>query len=325
MNKKRCYVIMPFSKTRSCTEDQWADIFTRIIKPSIEESGFGYLCARSKAGRENIIKSILNDLNAAHVVIADLTDNNPNVFYELGVRHTLRRRTILIAQKPQHIPFDLKPYPTVIYDWKSPVGICKLRTDIREKLQDIECNPERDDNPVVDFLSQRNIVLLSQEKSANLKKLTALLSELSYNLDIVDRVNELLGANVQLIKKSKIEGYNIPTVRFQNTCLKLLLSTSYVLLPESELRFMWKMNYEVEAVNFRLDYWSGILWDTERVKNIHKDMQKTLPMFKEDIKRIFSSLGTVFLKYGNDNYVEPPEPIISLASGEHKQYVQFEE
>ena len=38
-NKKKCYVIMPFSDTDSCTEEEWTGIFEHMIKPAVEESG----------------------------------------------------------------------------------------------------------------------------------------------------------------------------------------------------------------------------------------------------------------------------------------------
>jgi hypothetical protein len=152
--KKKCFIIMPFSSTKSCDEEKWKDIFEHIIKPAVEECRLGYKCERSLPERENIIKSILRALAEADVVIADLTDNNPNVFYELGVRHALTNRTILIAQGPEHIPFDLSPYPTVFYG-ESPAKIAEFKSNIKKKLKDVSKNPERSDNPVADFLKDR--------------------------------------------------------------------------------------------------------------------------------------------------------------------------
>jgi hypothetical protein len=86
--EKLCYVIMPFSKTRTCTEPQWNEVFDKVIKPGVEKAGLNYACRRSEAGTGSLIKAIVESLYDAGVVLADLTDRNPNVFYELGVRHT---------------------------------------------------------------------------------------------------------------------------------------------------------------------------------------------------------------------------------------------
>jgi hypothetical protein len=113
---------MPFSATSSCNEEEWTHIFENILKPAIEEAGLEYNCRRSSATRGNIVAAIMRDLNDAYVVIADLTDQNPNVFYELGVRHSLKNRTIIIAQKREDIPSDLQNYAYHVYSWKTQKG-----------------------------------------------------------------------------------------------------------------------------------------------------------------------------------------------------------
>jgi len=151
-----CYVIMPFSATASCSEDQWTEIFDHLIKPAVEKAGLGYECRRSDANLGNIIKAIVQSLEEAHVVIADLTDQNPNVFYELGVRHALSDRTILLAQNIDAIPFDLRPYATHVYSWNTDSGRKNLRSKLRKLLSQIDSEPERSDNPVSDFLTGQN-------------------------------------------------------------------------------------------------------------------------------------------------------------------------
>jgi len=147
-----CFVIMPFSQTASCTEDEWTKVFETIFKPAIENAGLGYECRRSVATRGNIVGGILRDLNDAHVILADLTDRNANVFYELGVRHALTNRTIIVAQRREHIPFDLQSYASHVYNWKSEAGKHDFASTIKRVLEEIDVNPERPDNPVSDFL-----------------------------------------------------------------------------------------------------------------------------------------------------------------------------
>ena len=79
---------MPFSTTESCSEDEWTLLFEALFKPAIEGANLDYECRRSVATRGNIVASILQELKESYVVLADLTDHNANVFYELGVRHS---------------------------------------------------------------------------------------------------------------------------------------------------------------------------------------------------------------------------------------------
>lgn len=140
--KRKCFVIMPFSKTKRCTESQWLDIFENTIKPAVEGSGLGYECFRSNLSIGNIISDILDNLNKADVVIADMTDKNPNVFYELGVRHALRNSTILITQEIDDIPFDLRHYAAIKYDWTTKSGKKDFSKKIKDALTVIENDPD---------------------------------------------------------------------------------------------------------------------------------------------------------------------------------------
>ena len=311
-SKKKCFVIMPFSKTKSCTKEEWTGIFKGIIKPAVEESGLGYECERSVAERENIIKGILEALNKANIVIADLTDNNPNVFYELGVRHTLTNRTILIAQGEEHIPFDLRPYPTTFYS-KSLTNIEEFKSEIKKKLEDIEKNPERSDNPVADFLRDRNVVLLSAEKSANVKKLCALVSELSYNISLVDRVL-VTAKHSQEAREEGKKRFVVSSVRFTSSCLELLISTSYIVLSKDLLDTLMFINDQISLANSRLDLWR----EKGFAKGIEERLKQTLPRLKEILMSALKDLGKVENDYQNDNYVEPKELTILLSSPEHE-------
>jgi len=150
-----CFVIMPFSSTASCTEEEWTRIFEQVLKPAVESAGLDYVCRRSVATRGNIVGAILQDLNDSHVVLANLTDRNANVFYELGVRHATKDRSILVAQNKEDIPFDLQAYAYHVYGWKTPEDIKALTDKIHQLLTEMDSNPNRPDNPVSDFLKVR--------------------------------------------------------------------------------------------------------------------------------------------------------------------------
>lgn len=150
--KKKCFVIMPFSTTKNCTSDEWEDIFENMIKPAVEKSGYNYSCHKTSLMMGNIIVDILDNLNRSDLVIADLTDRNPNVFYELGVRHALRDSTILITQEIEDIPFDLRPYALIAYKWKTQKGKKSFATMIKKALKDIENETRNTCSPVREYL-----------------------------------------------------------------------------------------------------------------------------------------------------------------------------
>ncbi|MBD3229925.1 MAG: response regulator [Candidatus Lokiarchaeota archaeon] len=152
--KKQCFVIMPFSETKSCSEDDWSFIFRNLIKKFIEESNLNYECNRADLPQGEIIRHILDNLNRADIVVADLTDKNSNVLYELGVRHSLKlgNRTILIAQNVQDIPSDLRGLKFIIYDWKEESRRKKFQSELLDAIKAVTINPVECFSPVRKYL-----------------------------------------------------------------------------------------------------------------------------------------------------------------------------
>ncbi|NQT71304.1 MAG: hypothetical protein HQ553_00870 [Chloroflexi bacterium] len=151
--EKRCFVIMPFSKTsQKHTTTYWDNFFTNFVKPSVEM--LGYSCQRSKAGPSSIIKDILTDLAESDLVLAVLTDFNPNVWYELGIRHTLRNGTIMIIEEHQELPSDISQYGVIPYQ-DDVAGARELENNLRDFVARIE--EERPiDSPPLDYLQGRH-------------------------------------------------------------------------------------------------------------------------------------------------------------------------
>lgn len=152
MNMGKCFVIMPIGKTDE-ERKKWREIFETIFKRSIESSGLGLKCERADDIHESgsIMRQVLLQLHSAKLVLADLTTQNANVFYELGVRHAMGRRSILVGQSPQDSPFDTHQYRMLIY--KHPADTSDdFHMNIRKFLEDGLRNPKKPDNPVADLL-----------------------------------------------------------------------------------------------------------------------------------------------------------------------------
>jgi hypothetical protein len=149
------FVVSPIGREGTELYRSFRDVLDFVIKPAVEHSGLGLEVIRAddieRAG--SFIKDILEYIAGAYVVIADLSGQNPNVFYELGVRHALSARTILIAQQLDDIPFRPARVPdeTIIYD-PSARGAAVFRQRIERYLKEIEEDRERPDNPVLDRL-----------------------------------------------------------------------------------------------------------------------------------------------------------------------------
>lgn len=106
-------MIMPFSETsENHNQEYWNDFYKIIQKIVIK---YGYNCSRSEVGPYKIFTNIVNNIEKSDIVIAVLTDYNANVWYELGIRHTLKTGTIMLLQEGQKIPFDINDFGIIIY------------------------------------------------------------------------------------------------------------------------------------------------------------------------------------------------------------------
>lgn len=149
---KTCFVIMPFSGTDDPTmgEAEWTEVFTNTFKPAIEATG--YLCNRSQIRTGSFVRDILESLWKADLVVADLSGRKPNVSYELGIRHSLKHKTIIVAQAVDYIPSDLRSYWCTAYGWRTEPEREKFKKDIADVIAEVEKEPDRSDSPVYDFL-----------------------------------------------------------------------------------------------------------------------------------------------------------------------------
>ena len=146
----KCFVIMPFSKTEKNHDEEYWTIFFEMIKKIMEEND--YLCTRSEVGPYKLFSNIIDSIESSDIVIAVLTDYNANVWYELGIRHTLKIGTIMLLQEGQKVPFDVSDFGIIFY--KDSIGVeQRIKKDIEKylgKLNDSVC-----DSPVISNLNSR--------------------------------------------------------------------------------------------------------------------------------------------------------------------------
>lgn len=95
----------------------------------------GFRCRRADDIWENpaVIQDVVSLIDRSRIVICDCTGRNPNVFYEIGIAHTLGRETILITQSETDIPFDLRHLRFVVY-LNNDTGLRELSQSLLTRL-----------------------------------------------------------------------------------------------------------------------------------------------------------------------------------------------
>ncbi len=156
------FVIMQF-------DNEMNMVYHNLIKKPLAQKG--YIVSRSddpsdeEILHENIYDRIVQNLWDADYVIADLTRNNANVAYELGIAHTLNKRTIQISQNLK-IPFDIKSQNVISYIVDEQ-GKSKLSERILEVIQRAEKGKYIFSNIVHDFLARTGREIDTQPPARN--------------------------------------------------------------------------------------------------------------------------------------------------------------
>jgi Nucleoside 2-deoxyribosyltransferase len=121
--KPSVFVLMPFGK-------EFNDTYKFGIKGAAEDVGAYAERVDEQMFAEGILERVLNQINKADVIVADMTGRNPNVFYEVGYAHALNRVVVLLTQRADDIPFDLKHHQHLVYKGE----ISTLRTMLAGRL-----------------------------------------------------------------------------------------------------------------------------------------------------------------------------------------------
>ena len=172
-----CFVIMPFSKTTEAhTEEYWANHFNLFLKPLIETNP-ALEARRSEALRGDVLKQIVTDLVISVLVIADLTDCNPNVYWELGVRQSFKHGSITIAEAGTKLPFDISGKGTLFYHPSNHLKMEDFRKQFRLAVSDCLDNPQRPDSFILETISGRGSLFEIFNQGEARRRLDGLLSE----------------------------------------------------------------------------------------------------------------------------------------------------
>ena len=117
------------------------ELFEDVIRPVCAEMDIEAYRASDIYRPGVIIQDIIQGLGESQVVIAEITPANPNVFYELGYSHALRKPTILLANREEtnQLPFDLSGFRVIFYD-NTIRGKSGVESDLRRHLITIRDN-----------------------------------------------------------------------------------------------------------------------------------------------------------------------------------------
>jgi uncharacterized protein (TIGR02996 family) len=145
---------MPYGGNDEAKKNHYRGVYQSILAPAAIEAGYTPKRSDIEGAPGSITLDIVRDLADSDIVIADITEGNPNVFLEIGIRHVMRKSgTVHVVDKryADAIPFDLRNYRAIEYS----VNLADIPEVIKSIVAAIrlrERDPNRSDNLVHDAL-----------------------------------------------------------------------------------------------------------------------------------------------------------------------------
>ncbi len=147
--KSPCFVISPIGQDGTDIRRRADQILKHVIAPAVEACGFNAVRADQISEPGLITTQVIQHIIDDPLVIADLTGSNPNVFYELAIRHAIRKPLVQIIQKDEKIPFDVAGMRTIPVDHRDLDSVQEAKAEIEKQVRAIlKKKPEEIESPI---------------------------------------------------------------------------------------------------------------------------------------------------------------------------------
>jgi len=146
--KKICFVISPIGEEGSDTRERSDQVLKHIITGSVEQLGYTVIRADKISEPGIITTQIIEHIVDAELVIADLTEKNPNVFYELAIRHAIRKPLVQMIKKGEVIPFDVAATRIIQFDLHNLDSVASAKDEISSQVKSLEAGNSEVHNPI---------------------------------------------------------------------------------------------------------------------------------------------------------------------------------
>lgn len=189
--QKKCFIVTPIGSGESSTRRRAQGILDAVIRPLLMEKQIEVHVSHEISSQGSITKQIIEHLLKDDLVIANLTELNPNVMYELAVRHCKRLPVVAIAEEGTSLPFDISDERTIFYK-NDMAGVHELKPNL-DKAIDIALLDMTPDNPV--YRVAQSIIIKESTETPTAEK---------YLMDRMDDIEKLLTDNLRLSSKKDV-------------------------------------------------------------------------------------------------------------------------
>jgi len=244
--KQVCFVISPIGDTDSETRKRSDKVLKHIITPSVDLMGYNPIRADQISEPGIITTQIIQYIVEAPLVVADLTERNPNVFYELALRHATKKPLIQMIKKGEAIPFDVAATRIIHFDIQDLDSVDQAKTEITNQIKAIEAGKGETDNPISVSL---DLKMLKESANPEQRSLA----------DVVEALTELRGIVLSVDKRINNPDGLIPPDFFERfySRMRKMMGPDFMIYSK-------EMRYELREILERLHKFMAISKRTEK-------------------------------------------------------------
>lgn len=177
---KTCFIISPLGLDDSETRRKADGLINAVIKPVLTAAGFNVIAPHEIDTPGSITRQVIQHLLEDEIVVANLTELNPNVMYELAVRHAKRLPVVCLVEKGTRLPFDIATERTIFYE-NDMAGVEALKPKLSKALQEA-LEEKEPDNPIYRVVSDsimREVAVKDDSQSYILSRLDEITFQLN--------------------------------------------------------------------------------------------------------------------------------------------------
>jgi len=190
-----CFIITPIGDDNSIIRRKTDGLINNVIRPVCEKLKFKAIPAHEIDNSGSITNQVIKSILDSKLVIANLTGLNPNVMYELAIRHATGLPILCLAEKSTKLPFDITTERTIFY-CDDMFGAIELKSELEKKIKATLSDTEID-NPIYRVAKEKSII--KNIKSSNPESSDSLL----YIIERLDKIDSYL-------KKGKTNRLSFP-------------------------------------------------------------------------------------------------------------------
>lgn len=162
--RKSCFIITPIGANGSVIRRKIDGLIEEVIQPVLDKLCYDMIVSHKISESGSMTNAIIKGVYESDLVIANLTGNNPNVMYEVALRHASAKPIIHITENIGELPFDINDQRTIEYT-DDMAGARKLKDDLEIMISNIRFG-EPVENPVTCALEKRDLVNIPEGTSS---------------------------------------------------------------------------------------------------------------------------------------------------------------